>query len=155
MMASGIIIRPARASEYDAIARLWMDSWASTGLDTASDFLLDRLIARIPREIERGWSLFVAEDGERLAGMLAIHLPKKFLDQLFVAPDYQGHSLGRRLLAFTRTQLPAEIALRCARGNEKAWRWYEREGFVFEREDISPENGLIMKCYRWKRETTS
>lgn len=153
MKASDIAIRPARTDEHDEIARLWMESWVSTGLDTASDKLLAKLRARIPREIENGWSLFVAEDGGRLAAMLAINVPKKYLDQLFVAPEYQGRSLGRRLLAFTRAQLPDEIQLRCARDNEKAWRWYEREGFVFEREDISPENGLTMKCYRWKKTT--
>ena len=31
-------------------------------------------------------------------------------------------------LAFTRELLPREIHLRCVRENEKAWRWYEREG---------------------------
>ncbi len=144
-------IRPARADEHEEIARLWMESWVSTGLDTATTSLLDKLRARIPREIENGWSLFVAEDGGRLAAMLAINPAKKYLDQLFVAPEYQGRSLGRRLLAFTRTQMSDEILLRCALRNEKAWRWYEREGFVFEREDISPENGLTMKCYRWKK----
>ena len=153
MMTSGITIRPARADEYHEIARLWMESWVSTGLDIASASLLEKLRARIPREIENGWSLFVAEDGSRLAAMLAIHLPRKYLDQIFVAPEYQGRSLGRQLLAFTRTQLPDEIRLRSARENEKAWRWYEREGFVFERDDISPENGLTMKCYRWKKAT--
>jgi ribosomal protein S18 acetylase RimI-like enzyme len=153
MKASDIAIRPARTDEHDEIARLWMESWVSTGLDTATTSLLGKLRARIPVEIENGWSLFVAEDGSRLAAMLALHLPKKYLDQLFVAPEYQGRSLGRRLLAFTRAQLPDEIQLRCARDNEKAWRWYEREGFVFEREDISPENGLTMKCYRWKKTT--
>ena len=151
MMASDIVIRPAIAGEYDSIARIWMESWVSTGLDMASDSLLEKLRTRIRREIDGGWSLFVAEDGGRLVAMLAIHLPRKYLDQLFVAPEYQGRSIGRRLLAFTRTKLPDEICLRSALKNEKAWRWYEREGFVFEREDISPENGLTMKCYRWKR----
>ena len=50
--------------------------------------------------------------------------------QILVTPKYQGRSLGRKLLAFTRTQLPDEIQLRCAEGNVKAWRWYEREGFL-------------------------
>ena len=146
-------IRAARADEHDGIARLWMESWVSTGLDAASERLLAKLRERIPREIENGWSLFVAADSGRLTAMLALHLPKKYLDQLFVAPEYQGRSLGRRLLAFTRMQMPDEILLRYALGNEKTWRWYEREGFVFERKDISPENGLTMKCYRWKKTT--
>lgn len=149
--AGAFVIRPARADEYDAIARLWMESWASTGLAEPSKFLLAQLRARIPNEIEKGWTLFVAEDGSRLAAMLALHRPKLYLDQLFVAPEYQGRSLGRRLLAFTRTQLPDEIFLRCVRENEKAWHWYEREGFVFETEQVEPATGFVMKHYRWKK----
>jgi ribosomal protein S18 acetylase RimI-like enzyme len=120
-------IRPARIDEYDGIARLWMDSWVSTGLDEASDVLLAKLRARIPQEVAKGWILFVADDRGQLAAMLAFHPAHLYLDQLFVAPEYQGRNLGRRLLAFTRQHLPDEISLRCARDNEKAWRWYERE----------------------------
>src|SRR5918993_1326978 len=148
------IIRPALPQEYDAIARVWMDSWVSTGFGTASDILLAQLRARVPAEVAKGWSLYVADDGGKLAAMLALHLPNKHLDQVFVAPEYHGRNIGRMLLAFTRTQLPDEIWLRCVRENEKAWRWYEREGFVFEKEDISPVTGHTMKCYRWKKEGT-
>ncbi|MBW8853646.1 MAG: GNAT family N-acetyltransferase, partial [Bradyrhizobium sp.] len=118
-------------------------------------FLLANLRARVRREIEDGWSLFVADADGAIAAMLALHLPKLYLDQLFVAPAYQGRSLGRQLLAFTRTQMPDEIVLRCVRENEKAWRWYEREGFVFETEVVNPATGFIMKCYRWKRQRTA
>ena len=144
-------IRPAREDEYDEIARVWMNSFCSTGLEEASNFLLAKLRARVPLEVERGWSLFVADDDGALAAMLALHLPKRYLDQLFVAPEYQGQSLGRKLLAFTRQHLPDEIELRCIRENEKAWRWYEREGFVFEREEPEPMIRRMMKYYRWKR----
>jgi GNAT superfamily N-acetyltransferase len=146
-------IRPARSDEYDEIARVWMNSWASTGLEEASNFLLAKLRARVPLEVERGWTLFVADDaGGVLAAMLALHLPHMYLDQLFVAPERQGQNLGRRLLAFTRRRLPNEIWLRCVRENEKAWRWYEREGFVFEKETVEPMTGFVMKYYRWKKQ---
>ena len=142
---------PARSDEYDQIARVWMDSWVSTGLEDASDSLLAKLRARVPMEVEKGWSLYVADDNGRLAAMLALHLPDRYLDQLFVAPEYQGNGLGRQLLAFTRQQLPDEIWLRCVRENEKAWRWYEREGFVFEKEQVEPTTGRVMKYYRWRK----
>jgi GNAT superfamily N-acetyltransferase len=151
-MPAPAIIRPARAGEYDDVARVWMESWVSTGLAEANDGLLADLRARIRREIEGGWSLFVADDRGALAAMLALHVPQNYLDQLFVAPGAQGHGLGRKLLAFTRAQLPDEIQLRCVRENEKAWRWYEREGFAFEKEEVSPVTGFMMKCYRWRRE---
>jgi GNAT superfamily N-acetyltransferase len=144
-------IRPARTDEYDEVARVWMNSWASTGLEDASHLLLAKLRARIPQEIEKGWSLYVADDGGTLAAMLALHLPNRYLDQLFVAPEYQGNSVGRMLLGFTRQHLPEEIWLRCVRENEKTWRWYEREGFAFEREAVEPMTGFVMKYYRWKK----
>ena len=145
------MLRPARADEVDEIARVWMESWVSTGLEEASNFLLANLRARVPREIEKGWSLYVADDDGRIAAMLALHLPQRYLDQLFVAPEYQRQGLGRRLLGFTREHLPDEIWLRCVRENDKAWRWYEREGFVFEKEAVEPMTGYTMKYYRWKR----
>ena len=113
------MIRPARADEYDEVGRVWMESWVSTGLEDASNFLLANLRARVLREVARGWSLFVADDDGRIAAMLALHVPDRYLDQLFVAPEYQGRSVGRKLLAFTRTHLPDEICLRCVRENER------------------------------------
>jgi ribosomal protein S18 acetylase RimI-like enzyme len=68
------------------------------------------------------------------------------------ATKYQGQNLGKRLLAFTRRHLPDEIWLRCVRENEKAWRWYEREGFVLEKEQVEPMTGFGMKYYRWKKQ---
>ena len=146
-----VIIRPARSDEYDQVARVWMDSWVSTGLEDASDSLLEKLRARVPMEVGKGWSLYVADDNSVLAAMLALHVPECYLDQLFVAPEYQGNSLGRRLLAFTRQHLPNQIWLRCVRENEKAWRWYEREGFAFEKEQVESTSGRAMKYYRWRK----
>src|ERR1700761_6216074 len=146
------LIRPARPDEYDEVVRVWMNSWVSTGLEDASNFLLAKLRARVPLEIEKGWSLFVADDEGKIAAMLALHLEDRYLDQLFVAPEYQGRNLGQQLLAFTRARMPDEICLRCVRENEKAWRWYEREGFVFEQEAVEPMTGFVMKYYRWQKQ---
>jgi ribosomal protein S18 acetylase RimI-like enzyme len=150
-MTKPIIVRPARAEEYSEIARVWMMSWVSTGLEDASEFLLAKLRMRIPLEVAKGWSLFVADDDGAIAAMLALHLRNAYLDQLFVAPEYQGRSIGRTLLEFTRQHLPDEIELRCVRENDKAWRWYEREGFAFEKEAVDLMTGFVMKYYRWKR----
>jgi GNAT superfamily N-acetyltransferase len=147
-------IRPAQPDEYDEIGRVWMNSWVSTGLAEPSNFLLAQLRARIRLEIDKGWSLFVADDAGKIAAMLALHLPQRYLDMLFVAPEYQGKGVGRSLLAFTRQRLPDEIELRCVRENEKAWRWYEREGFVYEKQQVEPMTGYVMKYYRWKKQET-
>jgi ribosomal protein S18 acetylase RimI-like enzyme len=68
-----------------------------------------------------------------------------------VDPSYHGRGVGKMLLQFTRKKLPDEIRLRCASLNEKAWRWYEREGFVLENEAPHPPQGWMMRYYRWKK----
>ena len=60
-----VTIRRARADEYDVIARVWMESWVSIGLEVASEKMLADLRARIPREMDAGWSLYVADDAGR------------------------------------------------------------------------------------------
>ena len=145
-------IRPARADEYDAVADVWARSWLSNRIGSQSAAELTAVMReRIPLEIKHGWSLYVADDAGIIAAMLAFRLRDGYLDQLFIAPEYQGNSLGRRLLAFTREHLPNEIWLRCVIENERAWRWYEREGFVFEKAQLDPRSGYTMKYYRWKR----
>ena len=112
-------IRPARRDEYDEIARVWMESWVSTGLAEASNFLLANLRARVRREIENGWSLFVADDNGTIAAMLALHLPKHYLDSCSSRLPIRGNRSGGKLLAFTRKKMPDEMYLRCVRENER------------------------------------
>ena len=116
----GITIRAARPDEYDEVARVWMDSWVSIGLQGASEKLLADLRARVRKEAANEWSLHVADDAGRIAAMLALRLRDGCLDQLFVDPAYHGRGVGKMLLQFTRKNLPDEIWLRCAKPNEKA-----------------------------------
>ena len=146
----GLTIRSARTDEFDEIARVWIESWLSIGLEQRSEAAFANARARIPVEVANGWSLYVVDDRGRIAAMLAFHLPDCHLDQLFVAPEYHGRGIGKMLLQFTRQHLPDEIWLRCASRNEKAWRWYERKGFVFEKEGPH-SSGWDMRYYRWKR----
>jgi len=148
---SEIVIRTPREDEFDAVARVWMDSHVSTGLATGSDATLADLRARIPQEIAKGWQLYVAESNARIVAMLAFRTADNYLDQVFVAPAHQGKGIGKKLLAFTRQHLPDEILLRTAVGNTKAIAWYEREGFVRETEVMQEGWSGPRVYYRWRR----
>jgi ribosomal protein S18 acetylase RimI-like enzyme len=144
-------IRAATPADHDSLARIWLESWYSTGLKSVFDPGPEMLRQRIPEEIAKGWALYAAEDDAVIVAMLALKPQDFYLDQLWVAPAHQGRGIGRALLAFTRDKFPDEIWLRCVVQNENAWRWYEREGFRFEGEENVPPSNMRMKRYRWKR----
>jgi ribosomal protein S18 acetylase RimI-like enzyme len=144
-------IRPATARDYDALARIWLESWYSTGLRTLYDPGFGSLRGRIRDEVAKGWNLYAVQGADEITAMLALHPRDFYLDQLWVAPAHQGRGIGRALLAHARAQLPDEIWLRCVVENASAWAWYEREGFRFEGEETVPPSGLRMKRYRWTR----
>lgn len=149
---SNVTIRLAREDEHDEIARVWLQSWASVDHKPVTEQALTDARVRIGHELANGWSLYVADDNGRVAAMLAFRKRDGYLDQLFVAPDDHRRGIGKMLLNFTRQNLPNEIWLRCASINEKAWHWYEREGFLFEKEEMHPQSGLMMRYYRWRKE---
>jgi hypothetical protein len=57
-----VTIRKAEPDDYDEIARVWMDSWVTVGIERTSEKLLADLRSRIDKEIADGWSLYVADD---------------------------------------------------------------------------------------------
>src|SRR3569832_148153 len=102
-------IRLAHPADYDSLARIWLESWYSTGLKSVFDPGLEMLRKRIPDEVARGWSLYAAEEDGAIVAMLALKPEDFYLDQLWVTPAHQGRGIGRALLAITRAQFPDEI----------------------------------------------
>jgi GNAT superfamily N-acetyltransferase len=52
------------------------------------------------------------------------------LEQLYVAPDRLGEGIGRRFVDLARERSPAGLSLWTFQVNDRARRFYERNGFV-------------------------
>jgi len=141
-----IVIRAATPDDYEAVLRVWVQGWRSTGLWEPN---IEDMRRRIYAEAGTRWRLDIAAHKEQIVGMLALVIAEKRLDQIFIAPAWQGKGIGLQLLARARALLPDGIWLRTAADNVRAWQWYEREGFILEKEEPHPESGFPMKYYRW------
>ena len=145
-----ISIRPYEDGDLDAIARLWFESWRSTGLAVAQQSTEAVMRARIPQELAFGWRVFVGTDAEnRLVGFLALKPAVGRLDQIFVAPSAQRQGVGRALMDLAKREMPGAISLRTAVDNVGACRFYERAGFRRAELSIHPTLGHPTVIYRW------
>jgi GNAT superfamily N-acetyltransferase len=144
-----VAIRLYRDEDREALAKLWLDSWRSTGLSVAKLATEAGNYDRIGRELAAGWELHLACDEGRLVGFVAVKPETRCLDQLFVAPEAQGKGIGRLLLDLAKDRLPRGLWLRTAEDNHRARRFYERNGFRRSEQQTHPSLGHRTIIYRW------
>jgi GNAT superfamily N-acetyltransferase len=71
---------------------------------------------------------WVAEDGNRIVAVLALHDDE--VDQFYVAPGEQRRGIGDAMLAHAKRLRPAGLRLWAFQRNAPARRFYEARGFI-------------------------
>ena len=86
----------------------------------------------------------------RVVGMMVVEPGE--LDQLYVAPDRLGEGIGRRLLDLAKERSPDGLTLYTFQVNDRARRFYERNGFVAEwfGDGAANEEGQPDVRYVWR-----
>lgn len=122
-----IALRRATPADAAAVAEVFLDSFHATYAfplahsdEEVRGWIRDRLIP--------DHETWVALDDDRVVAMLA--LAPGWIEQLYVAPDRLRKGLGSRLVEIAKTQQPDALQLWTFQINERARRFYERQGFV-------------------------
>ena len=121
--AGGLVIRPARADEMAACARLYVRvladtfTWLPPERHKEADFL----------NAAREEDVYVAIEGGRLVGLAAIYRPQHFLHSLYVTE--RGRGIGKALLDHVSAAMGGVLSLKCQAANTGAQAFYVREGF--------------------------
>lgn len=125
-------LRSYAPGDEAALAELWFESWLSVGLEHP-EVTQAELAERLPRELAERWDVTVAEADGRLLGFLALALPERRLDQLFIAPAAQGRGVGKALFDVARQRMPDGFWLSTQPANRRARAFHERCGMTFDR----------------------
>ena len=150
MTGTELTLRPAADADLDEVARVWHEAALSMDGAPADVPVLEALRKRIDDELGSGWELRVAERGGRIAGMLALKPGEAVLDQIFVAPGEQRSGVGKALLDAAKREMPGGFTLRMAASNQRATRFYEKEGLHPAGEGTHPRTGIPVRCYCWR-----
>jgi putative acetyltransferase len=139
-------IRPAAEGDTEAIVAVWRGACAASYGFLPSGFVQGY------EEWLRGGVLnahdtLVVDDGAVRAFLLR---QGQFVGSLFVEPARQGQGLGRRLLDAAKEASPVLLTSTFAQ-NERAVRFYQREGFAATAVKIHRETGENIVFFRWNR----
>ena len=73
-----------------------------------------------------------------------------YLDQLVVSPDHWGSKLATALVDEAKRLSPTGVTLKVNADNNRAIRFYERNGFVHAGEDVNPASKRLILKMAWK-----
>ena len=151
--AAPIEIRRATAADASAVGEVFLASFHAT-----YDFPLAHTDEEVrawirddivPAAVTETW---VATDGPGgpVVGLMVVG--PDMLDQLYVSPDRLGQGIGRRLLERAKAITPDGLALFTFQVNDRARRFYERNGFVatWFGDGTANEEGQPDVRYAWR-----
>ncbi len=131
-------LRPYRSADEAVVADVWHRSGraAYPFLPTWQAFEADEARKVFRDVIVPGREIWVATDGERIVGYLALDGP--YVDRLYVDPPDQRRGWGARLLVHAKSRHPLGLSLHTHQENHAARAFYELHGFVAVRFGLSP-----------------
>lgn len=124
------VIRRMQADDLDRVMQIWLESNLQ-----AHDF--------VPEDYWRGQygnvrqmipvaEVYVCEVHRQVVGFIG--LVDKYISGLFVDSAFRSRGVGKRLLDYAKALKPS-LTLNVYKKNIRAVRFYQREGFMIERED--------------------
>ncbi|MEU6482531.1 GNAT family N-acetyltransferase [Streptomyces sp. NPDC046887] len=125
------VIRRAAASDADAVAGVWLRSFAAA-LPEVRRAHTDEEVRAWFREVvvpgRAGHETWVAAVDGTIVGMVVLNGTE--LDQLYLDPHWRGRGIGDRLVHLAKHHRRDGLALWTFQANAPARRFYERHGFV-------------------------
>jgi len=148
-VAEAFQLRPYRIDDEDAAIELWRQTWQQAYPSIDFTVRVAWWRERWRKELVPNAAIVVAEQAGALIGFVTID-GSGYLDQLVVSPDHWGSPLATALVDEAKRLSPGGVTLLVNRDNARAIRFYERNGFVHDGEDVNPTSGRPVLKMAWR-----
>lgn len=130
------MVRSMRPADLDVVADIWLDTNIKAHSFISSQYWWDNL--EVVREMFRGAELYVWEDGGEIQGFVG--LEEDYIAGIFVRSEAQSKGTGRQLLDYVKASRES-LTLNVYQKNARAVKFYQREGFAVQREQVDEDTG--------------
>jgi putative acetyltransferase len=142
-------LRPYANADENAAIDLWLRTWQQTYPDIDFSKRLAWWRERWQNELVARTQIIVAESAGKITGFVTVDTRTLYLDQLVVAPEAWGSGIGEALVAEARRLSPRGLDLQVNQDNDRAIRFYQKQGFVITGEDKN-SSGRLTFWMKWR-----
>ena len=145
------MIRSMKQSDLDPVALIWLDTNIKAHDFIPASYWRDHFEAVRGMLAEAEICVWEEEGSGKVQGFVG--LDGEYIAGIFVRKGAQSRGIGKALLDIVKEK-KAELALHVYRKNEKAVRFYLREGFRIRREMTDEDTKEEEYLMEWSKETT-
>lgn len=135
-----MIIRKFRDTDTEAIIRIWYEASI-----IAHSFVPKEMWEAYKEELRNKYlpiaQTWVAEEEDEILGFIS--LLGNYIGGLFIAPAKQGRGIGNKLLEQVK-MIKGQLTVGVYSKNEKAKRFYRKNGFKYTGEEVQGETGEVV-----------
>lgn len=140
------MIRALRTSGMDRVASIWLETNLQAHSFIPAEYWKSNL--EYVREALPLAEVHVYEDTQGVQGFIGLN--GDHVEGLFVAAGMQSHGIGKQLMDHVKRRRDA-LTLEAYRKNVDAMRFYQREGFTLQNEDLDESTGEMEYSMQWRR----
>ena len=125
-------LRPYEPSDLEPLVECWYESWHSAFAPRRHPRSIDIWRRRFQQDYAGQAEIWLTAT-DRVAAFMVLYPEQRWLEQLFVHPQFQRQGLGRAMIALARVRCPQGLELDTPAENEAARRFYRRRGFTMRK----------------------
>lgn len=129
-----IHIRLSEECDINIIMEIWLESTIRAHSFIEKDYWVNNYDLVKTKYIPYS-KTYVYEEGNKIKGFISI-IENNFIGALFVDNNSEGNGIGKKLLDFAKKEYKS-LSLAVYKENEKALKFYLREGFSIVKEQVN------------------
>lgn len=130
------MIREFEKTDLEEVAKIWLDTNMKAHDFISAQYLQNHF--QMVKEMFLQAEIYVYESTGRIQGFVGMN--GDYVEGIFVAWEAQSQGIGKRLLDFVKERKES-LYLSAYEKNERAVRFYQREGFVIREERLDESTG--------------
>ncbi|WP_353096032.1 N-acetyltransferase [Tissierella praeacuta] len=141
------MIRDFSIKDIDAVMKLWLDTNIQAHDFIESSYWNDNF--KLVKEMMPQAMINISEFDNKIQGFIGI--TGDYIAGIFVSNEAQSKGIGKQLLDHVK-DTHSKLSLQVYKKNDRAVRFYLREGFTISSEQIDETTGEIEFVMEWKKQ---
>ena len=141
------MIRELQKTDIDTVSQIWLDANRDAHDFIPAEYLENNFLPVKKMLLQAEVYVYMDECKNRIEGFVG--LDQEYIAGIFVRKEARSEGIGKALLDFVKEK-KQELTLNVYRKNERAVRFYEREGFHIIERTTDESTGEKEYLMRWK-----